>query len=274
MMGLSFLYGRYGVRVFPCFGVGPSLKAPMIAGGFRNASADRKNITAWGTLWRQGAVPGLPCQLNGLIIIDADRHGDGVNGVAALRGIFDEIGFNRFSVPIVATPNNGEHYYFRRPEGLGPVAAKLAPGIDVRDNGYVIAAGAVFMDKRKYRLRSGTPNLLAEAIQARTLPELPAAIVERLIKPAHKHGPIFFAPRPSPGETMRRLEGIAQAVATATPGERNKMLHWGACRCGEMVRDGCLGQQQAFVLLMEIAQILGLPQREASATIQSGLRYG
>lgn len=55
MIGLALMYARSGIKVHPCFGVGPSLKAPMIAGGFRKASADRKNITAWGRFG--GRVP-------------------------------------------------------------------------------------------------------------------------------------------------------------------------------------------------------------------------
>lgn len=273
MNGLALMYARHRVKVFPCFGTGQRLKQPMVSGGFQSASAEEAIVRGWWPQWHDGGVVGLPCRPNDIIVLDGDRHGGGVDGVAMLHGIFAEIGFDRFSVPVVATPNNGEHYYFCRPQGLGSVTATLAPGIDVRDNGYVIAAGSVFADKRGYRLLGGDPMQLAKAIQAKTLPELPPALVERLVKPTPKpKPPVFFAPRPSPDVILRRLHGVAEMVANAHAGERNKMLHWGACRCREMVRDGFLGEQQAFAMLMKIAQAIDLPPREAGKTIWSGLR--
>lgn len=270
---LSQMYGHHGVSVFPCAGAGPKIKQPMVPRGFHAASADKETVAEWDVFWRRGAVAGLPCQLNGLLVIDADRHG-AADGVAAFHEISMEIVFNRFSVPIVATPNNGEHYYFRRPEGLGSVAATLAPGIDVRDNGYVIAAGSVLADKREYRLINGTLEQLAVAIQTNTLPELPVAIIERIVKRVSKPEPVCFAPPLPPDVNMHRLYGVGETVASASFGERNKKLHWGACRCGEMVRAGWLGEQHAFAFLMEIGRIVGLPEREASKTIWSGLRNG
>jgi hypothetical protein len=273
MIGLALKYARYGVMVFPCFGAGPRTKQPMVSGGFQAASADEAVVKAWWPQWHKGVV-GLPCRPNDIIVLDGDRHGGGVDGVAMLHGVFAEIGFDRLSVPAVATPNNGEHYYFRRPQGLGSVAAKLVPGVDVRDNAYVIAAGSVFLDKRQYRLVNGTPKQLAEAIQTKTLPELPAAIVERLVKPASTFEPRFFPPRQSSKAILLRLEGLIETIATARPGERNTVLHWAACRCGEMVRDGHISEETGFVALATVARMIGLPDKEASATIRSGLRHG
>src|SRR5262249_38462370 len=68
------------------------------------------------------------------------------------------------------------------------------------------------------------------------------------------------------------LRGLARGVAPAGIGERNSILFWAACRCGERVRDGKAAENFVIDVLIEAAMHSGLTAREAQRTIQSGMR--
>jgi hypothetical protein len=70
------------------------------------------------------------------------------------------------------------------------------------------------------------------------------------------------------------LERECQAVATATPGERNNVLNRAAHAVGTLVGAGALDEQTAVLNLQAAARRCGLPEAEASKTIRSGLVAG
>jgi hypothetical protein len=55
----------------------------------------------------------------------------------------------------------------------------------------------------------------------------------------------------------------------ATPGERNNLLFWTACRFAEAVDAGVLGAEGATTLLRQCGAAIGLHDREIAATIRS-----
>ncbi|MCK9541622.1 MAG: bifunctional DNA primase/polymerase [Novosphingobium sp.] len=131
MTGRNFITGsalmQAGVAVFPCRELGASVKAPYINGGFKQATTDILIGEVWG--WKfPHAVWGLPCALNNVLVLDADRHGNG-DGVANLLALFAQHEFDWRDVPTVATPNGGFHFYFNRPAGLGPTKAHLCEAV-------------------------------------------------------------------------------------------------------------------------------------------------
>jgi hypothetical protein len=178
----------------------------------------------------------------------------------------------------VATPRNGHHYLFRRPKELGETKGKIAPAIDIRDRAYVIAAGSVMSNGPRYSLQNGSIELLAAAIGSATLPELPDWLSALVAKPTPgKNTATGYAapPRFTPaGDVRRRLTGLVRAVALAPPGERNAMLHWGACRVGELVQAGLITEEAAFAMFVEAGSSAGLSTRETIATVKSGVAKG
>ncbi len=58
----------------------------------------------------------------------------------------------------------------------------------------------------------------------------------------------------------------------AQEGERNRRLHWSACRCAQMVAAGQMPEQMALDALLLAGQAVGLSTTEALSTIRSGLR--
>jgi hypothetical protein len=70
------------------------------------------------------------------------------------------------------------------------------------------------------------------------------------------------------------LERECQAVATATPGDRNIALNRAAHAAGTLVGADALDEQTAVLNLKAAARLCGLPEVEAIKTIRSGLTAG
>lgn len=174
---------RTGFAVFPCQeGDGPTgtdgkpdwkAKSPKPKVLWRmQSTTDAAKITAWWQRWPDAAV-GLDLAKSRLIVIDADRHDAEADGVEAFGELMAANSFDPDSAPLVATPSEGNHHYFRQPDGapLGNGEGALPAGINVRGaGGYVIAPGTVMADGRAYELHGD----IAEA------PDLPSWLVEIL----------------------------------------------------------------------------------------------
>ena len=135
-----------GVKIFPA----GADKRPLFSGWQEIATTERDIISDW---WRRApyALPAIPCGVNGLLVIDLDRHGNGSDGVSAFKALVARHGALPPGVPMVKTPNNGFHLYFRQPPGepLGNGRGNLPAGCDVRGaGGFVIGPGAVLPDGR------------------------------------------------------------------------------------------------------------------------------
>lgn len=145
-----------GFSVFPCHSGGEKAKAPMPFIKWREASTTNdRQILQWWQKWPDAAI-GLDLAKSGLIVIDADRHDESSDGVEAFGQLMSGHGFDPDSAPLVATPSQGNHHYFRqRPgEALGNSEGAIrGKGINVRGHGgYVIAPGTVMADGRVYEL--------------------------------------------------------------------------------------------------------------------------
>ncbi len=158
-----------GLAVFPCQSGGDKAKQPMPFLKWRDVSStDDRAIQAWWRKWPDAAI-GLDLAKSGLVVIDADRHGE-ADGVEAFGALMASHGYDPDAAPIVATPNQGNHHFFRQPAGkqLGNGRGTLPAGIDVRGHGgYVIAPGTVMQDGRLY-------EVFGDISQS---PELPAWLV-------------------------------------------------------------------------------------------------
>ena len=158
-----------GIPVLPC---NARNKVPFCEGGFRNASADERQIMAWWTEF-PGATLGIPLgPLSGLCCLDLDyRPGvDGEslpkNGVASFQALCARLG-----VPLPVThmigrsPSGGLHLFFKWDARchFGRIIGKLGEGIDLLGNGgYVIISPSV-SNAGQYRWEEmGEPSELPE----------------------------------------------------------------------------------------------------------------
>ena len=259
------------VSVVACRESGPSAKAPYPTRGLYAASINPLMRKIWsrdhpGTVW------GLPCALNNVLVLDADRHGNG-DGVAILYELFKRHQFDSRSIPAVTTPRNGMHFYFGRPSGLGQTRGTLAHAVDIRDNAYVIAPGCRMADGSMYRLVEGTLEQFAQAIGTQSLPEPPEWMLPMLVHPHLSRRTSFVAPSTFDDETVKnQIKGLIKSVLQAEEGNRNRLLFWTACRFAELIRNRLVTQELAEMLLQRVGEELGLPAREICSTIRSGLR--
>ena len=74
----ALAYARRGWPVFPCL---PGEKIPATRHGYRDATTDQRQITAWfgrGPDWNLAIATGAP----GPDVLDVDQHGPAGNGFA------------------------------------------------------------------------------------------------------------------------------------------------------------------------------------------------
>ena len=254
---IASIYAKAGVPVFPCREAGALAKSPYIKQGYHSASAAMPLLSCWASK-HPNALYGLPCNPNGLLVLDADRHGQG-DGVASLLALFGHYGFDWRSAPCVRTPRDGLHVIFDRPEGMSKAKGKLSDAIDIKDNGYIIAPGNRLPDGRTYRLLNGSVEQLASCISANTLPPAPDWLKPLLVQPQ---------------QYTNSLKGIFRTVINSTEGNRNQTLYWASCRIGEFAQQGAINEKAGFELLVEAGTQTGLSTDEVHATAKSGMTAG
>lgn len=263
-----------GFSVFPCHAGGDQAKRPMPGVFWRSAStSDRLKVERWWQRWPDAAI-GLDLAKSGLIVIDADRHGQD-DGVAAIAELMHRHQFDPNDAPVVGTPNAGTHFWFRQPPGqsLGNGRGSLPPGIDVRGaGGYVIAPGTVMADGRRYEVFGSIaeapvlPDWLVSLIAA------PERVVERVLVPA-SDAPTDDRIR---AYVDRAIEEELDAVRSAPRGQRNHQLNRSAFSLGQLVGAGWIGEATVSAMLENAADGLAKDDGPVSVrkTIRSGLKSG
>lgn len=240
---------------FPC----NAEKRPTCPNGFKDAAIPTHGLA---TLWARhpGVQVGVPTGAgSGLAVLDVDVAKGGDAWWSANRERLPQTRMHE-------TRSGGLHVLFNHRAGLKCSVAKIAPGVDVRaEGGYIIwwpASGFSVVD----HALADWPDWLTPPEPAPApapAPPRPAAYDEASLKEAE-------------AATLRGLRGAALRVEHAKEGERNALCFWAACRAAEKLRDGPLPPfvNQAWIidLLALAAHRAGLPAREASLTIASGLR--
>ncbi len=127
----ALAYARRGLPVFPCQARG---KAPLVAGGFKAATADPDRVRAW---WRENPQANIAIPTGaatGLVVLDVDPRAGGREALKRLEAL------GLPATLTVITGGGGVHLYFRHPGGHIP--SRPVPGyagLDVKaDGGYVL----------------------------------------------------------------------------------------------------------------------------------------
>jgi hypothetical protein len=139
MLDAALEYARQGVAVLPLW---PGKKNPLgklVPNGHKDAIIDEATLQEWWTQYPGANVGILVGPESDLFVIDVDNKG-GKNGSAELEKLEQQYG----TLPptrIVRTPTGGFHYYLKFPAEFRdqPLKKELAPGIDLKVNGYVVA---------------------------------------------------------------------------------------------------------------------------------------
>jgi hypothetical protein len=151
-------------------------KIPLVDAWPSSATTEADAVSSWWDRWPE-AVPGIELGRAGLVIIDADRHPGGADGVAAFAELEAQCGALP-PHPICETAGNGLHHYFRQPQGvkLGNGTGDLPSGIDARGNGgFAVAPGSLRSDGARW-----SDVGLPEAFDNGGLPELPGWLLLKI----------------------------------------------------------------------------------------------
>ena len=234
---------------------------------------------------------GVPLKPLDLVVIDADRHHVGQDGVKTLRALCAKHG-ELPPHPWVTTVNNGEHHFFKQPADEKIPTREIGPGLETRgfkstnDGSYIIASGSQLGDGRRWWRGDGSPSLL-ESYAAGTIPIAPQWLID-FKKPRAKQNP---NPQPKAngsalhGDGSREaayaaaaLDGIAAELASAPAGTRNNALNGAGFRMGTMVSRGWIPRPDVADALWAACESNGLVQDDGAdavqATLASGIRAG
>lgn len=263
----ALAYAAHGWPVLPLCGperrVAHPGKEPWIRGWQHLCTTDFDTIRSW---WRQRPDSNVGIAAgprSGLAVIDVDPQNGGTESLAELEV---KMGVLPGTVTSM-TGGGGVHLLYRHPGGkVGSGVHKLGPGLDVKaDVGHqFVAPPSVHRNGQRYAWLGGVWDHGVTAWPAAQLPVAAVKARETALPPmTYDQGR---------GMPARRLAGLVQTVMDGAEGERNSRLHWAACRGAEMVTAGTLPAAVVGDALLLAAGAVGLSDREATATIRSGLR--
>ena len=257
----ALAYAAHGWPVLPLNGKVPSLKDWTTA-----SSTDPATIRRWWTAKPSSNVGLVTGLRSGLAVVDIDPRSGGTDSLSALEARAGVLPGTVMSV----TGGGGCHLLHAHPGGkITSSAHQLGRGLDVKgDGGQIVAPPSVHP-------QTGLPYSWLNGVWDAPLTPWPVALT-----PAPEPTQVPFS-RPLPtlpdagaAHIGARFAGVVQAVMDAVEGDRNKRLHWAACRGAEMTRGGLLPVAAVGDALLMAAQAVGLDRASATATIQSGLRTG
>lgn len=235
-----------GWRVLPCRAYDVDdrrrAKAPLTRNGHLDATTDTAVIIGWWERWPDAIIGArVP---DALAVIDIDPRNGG--GLAELEKVGET------TLPATLTvwsgrADAGRHLYFHRPAGR-LTSTRLPAGIDLEVDGYLIMPPSLHP-------ATGNPYVW----DVRPTAEMPPGLIDLLTRKVSP--PAAAVARAT---TSRRLDALLGKVATATPGDRNKILYWAACRLQET---GDLDAHRD--VLAQAAAAAGLSTTETVRTISS-----
>ena len=276
----ALVYANRGWPVFPCHspGSGPGgcscgredcaspAKHPRVKAGLRAASLDEAQVRQWWGRWPDANVAIRTGAVSGLVVLDVDPDHGGDASLIQLCRRYGSLPEGR----IVRTGSGGFHLYFAHPGTTvrNDTGRRLGTGLDVRaDGGYVIAppsrhaSGGAYVLEAHSELLPQIPDWLLKLVRPPPLPR-------RTTVPSNGR---FSNPD---AWTRAAVDGELQRLQSATVGTRNDTLNRIAFRLGQIIGAGRLDEATAERLLVDGALSIGLGEREALATVNSGLRAG
>lgn len=242
-------------------------KHPRVRNGLNAATTDEKEVRRWWDRWPHANVGIKTGGESGLVVVDVDP---GHGGAESLHRLVEARGRFFDDTRTVRTGGGGWHFYFRHPGELvrNDTGRRLGPGIDVRgDGGYVLAPPSVHRTGNRYELSEPRREVAA----------MPDWLVEQLtLEPRRAQFPQLD---PVSGPHADRwadaaFSGELLRLRAAQEGTRNDTLNRIAFRLGQIVAAGALDEHRVRAALVQGAQAIGLSEREAVTTVDSGIRAG
>jgi putative DNA primase/helicase len=202
-------YVKCDWHIFP---IKSGAKTPLTPHGFKDSTADEKQLAAWWKQWPNANI-GIACGKSGLLVLDIDPRNGGDGNLSQLfkrHGKFPE-------TVVCETGGGGLHYYFQLP--TGKLRNLLRKGIDIKhDGGYVIAPPSNHESGGTYRWRNGYDP---ETVEVADMPDWLRKMVVISVKPTAEANKIV-ADREHDDDLFQNMTRYIEGAQPATEGERNK----------------------------------------------------
>jgi hypothetical protein len=248
--------GRCSCRDPECASPG---KHPRTAHGVHDASRRPEQVRRWWASWPDANVA---IATGPLVIVDVD----GEQGHATLVALQARHGRALPATAWVQTAR-GRHLYLLAPGLEVPNSSgRVGSGVDVRGaGGYVVAPPSRHASGPRYRWH-GLHGGIAM---------LPHWLAQELTTPPAINRPSTSATVTVPDAYLRAaLSGELARVTAAPHGTRNDTLNRAAFRLGQLAADHRDDPNALKAPLLDAALAIGLGEREARTTIDSGVRAG
>lgn len=253
MKATALHFSRMGWEVFP---LKPREKTPATSRGFKDASADSKQIEAW---W--GRNPsfnlGLPTGKN-FVVLDADSE-EAYHSVRALGT----------REPATVRTGKGWQWYFSPPSfPVRNSAGKVSRGIDIRGiGGYVVAPPSIHPNGKAYEWIE---------FPFRLLPFPQWLEVYTREKPRVQRADVMPMPMASNATKYgsRALRNQCSKVFCSVNGTRHATLASAAFSIGQLVGAGQIPKGEAYSELLSASLASGLEKTEAERTVRQCLKAG
>jgi hypothetical protein len=268
LLRAALAYAGLGWAVHP---LRPRDKRLLLRDWPHKATADGRVIRDWWARWPEANI-GLACGPSGFSVIDLDVKGD-AKGEESWASLTEQHGLGDLVTPTTRTPSGGQYLFFSADgTGLGNTAGRLGVGIDTRgEGGYVLLPPSVLADGKTYTWEI-SPREYTPA-------PLPTTLIGLLANPEPcQRGDVsgLQLVDTDRGTTyaMAALSSELEKLSTASRGTRNNTLNTAAYSLGHLVGAGLLNRAEVESQLLSVALSTGLDEREAQATVASGLRAG
>ncbi len=232
-------------------------KAPLTTHGFKDATLDNGQITAWWGTWPRANVGIATGAVSGVVVLDLDPAHGGADSLADLERQHEALPLT----PRVLTGGGGTHFYCTHPGGtLASSAGTLGPGLDIRaDGGYVVAPPSLHTSGRRYEWDAGAhPDDVS-------LAEIPGWLLE-LLRGERSNGT-----RPAERQGGGNPAGwIARALSGLRDGNRSDTF---TRVMGRLTREGWTADEM-IALLQPHADACGYPAEELAKQAKGMARYG
>ena len=244
-----------GYAIFP---IARDSKTPIVKWS-EDWAASRNQVVEHWTACPEDNI-GINCKESALLVIDLDGR-EGIENFTALWQKHERGRIRRYT-RCSTTPNAGLHVWFDMPYDPLPLrnsVGMLAEHVDTRGAGGIIVAPGSEIDGRWYALLNHLPVAPCPTWLVAKLRRLEPPLSVRL-RPV--------TPWSEPYSRMMLAE-VSSRVAVALRGRRNAALNKEAWRMRQAVPT--LGLEAVEDELLAAAEVAGLPEYEARATIRSGL---
>lgn len=254
----------YAASGWPVFLVMEREKSPATAHGKDDATTDVAIIRKW---WKRSpnANIGVPTgAVTGIVVLDVDADKGGFETIAQLEGEHGPLPTTLTAV----TGGGGRHFVFAHPGGKVGNRANVLRGLDVRgDGGYIVVDPSTHPSGQQYRWIDpdarieDAPTWLMDLICGK-----PVQQVQAHTKMPSGNGHSAYA--------EAAMRGEVEKLAHAVEGSRNDQANLSAFALGQLVGAGALERTLVEEQLQTVARSIGLSDREALATIRSGIEAG